>query len=306
MTVCATASPWRISFENCRCSWNRSSWGWNLKICLFSENFSIFIAHHQGRYEGVKGHNSPGAESLRGAKSSNNVISTSFSTVHLLPTDLRFEHRGVKLVSCPRRHLTSLRLCTSRLSSQNGEICLQKYLPISGKLSTTNYLNKMLLIQSHLTTEITWRSKKGILFRKQAQLFLSPERNAWGTRRDKHTKKFENKNYADTSPWKVLIASQAHLTMVRQYFSTSQRETWSLQWVNDHLLILSIFCTKHDYIAVTQFQKFCTVGWKKIIRDRRFYWSIKASDFVLSWTIVKNCCWKVWGSSVAIFSIVYS
>jgi len=27
-------------------------------------------------------------------------------------------------------------------SSQNGEICLQKYLPISGKLSITNYLKQ--------------------------------------------------------------------------------------------------------------------------------------------------------------------
>jgi len=29
---------------------------------------------------------------------------------------------------------------TSRLSNQNGEICLQKYPRISGKLSITNYL----------------------------------------------------------------------------------------------------------------------------------------------------------------------
>jgi len=33
-----------IAFENCRCSWNRSSWRSDLKICLFSENFPIFIA----------------------------------------------------------------------------------------------------------------------------------------------------------------------------------------------------------------------------------------------------------------------
>ena len=65
-----------------------------------------------------------------------------FKTVHLLPKNLRFEHVGTKLVSFPRRHLTSLRPCTSRLSSQNGEICLQKYLHISGKLSITNYLTQ--------------------------------------------------------------------------------------------------------------------------------------------------------------------
>jgi len=37
------------------------------------------------------------------------------------------------------------------------------------------------------------------------------------------------------------------------FFSTSQRETWSLQWVNDQILIHSIFCTKRGYIALTQF-----------------------------------------------------
>jgi len=31
---------------------------------------------------------------------------------------------------------------TSRLSNQNGEICLQKYPPISGKVSITNYFLK--------------------------------------------------------------------------------------------------------------------------------------------------------------------
>jgi len=33
------------------------------------------------------------------------------STAHLLPKDARFEHGGAKLVSCPGRHLTSLRPC---------------------------------------------------------------------------------------------------------------------------------------------------------------------------------------------------
>jgi len=45
-------------------------------------------------------------------KSPNNVISTFFHTVHLLPKDLKFEHAGAKLPSCPGRYLTSLRICT--------------------------------------------------------------------------------------------------------------------------------------------------------------------------------------------------
>jgi len=53
-----------------------------------------------------------GAESLQWApKSPNNVASTFFNTVCLLPEDLRFEHGGAKLASCPGRCLTSLRPC---------------------------------------------------------------------------------------------------------------------------------------------------------------------------------------------------
>jgi len=37
-------------------------------------------------------------------KTPNNVASNFFNTVHLVPKDLRFEHRRAKLVSCPGRH----------------------------------------------------------------------------------------------------------------------------------------------------------------------------------------------------------
>jgi len=43
------------------------------------------------------------------SKSHNNVACTSFSTAHLLAKHLRFEHGIAKLVSCPGRHLTSVR-----------------------------------------------------------------------------------------------------------------------------------------------------------------------------------------------------
>ena len=47
---------------------------------------------------------------MRGApKSPNIVTSTFFNAIDLLPKDLRFEHWGARLVSCPGRHLTSLR-----------------------------------------------------------------------------------------------------------------------------------------------------------------------------------------------------
>jgi len=37
--------PCHIMFENCTCSWNRSSWRSDLKMCLFSDHFPFFITH---------------------------------------------------------------------------------------------------------------------------------------------------------------------------------------------------------------------------------------------------------------------
>jgi len=51
-------------------------------------------------------------EWLRGAlKSPNNVASSFFNTIHLLPKDVECEPRGAKLASCPGRHLTLLHPC---------------------------------------------------------------------------------------------------------------------------------------------------------------------------------------------------
>ena len=41
-------------------------------------------------------------------KSPNNVTSTFFIAVNMLPKGLKFKHGGAKLASCPGRHLTSL------------------------------------------------------------------------------------------------------------------------------------------------------------------------------------------------------
>jgi len=41
-----------------------------------------------------------------GAKTPNNVTSSFFNTVHLLPENLIFEHGGARLASYPGRHLT--------------------------------------------------------------------------------------------------------------------------------------------------------------------------------------------------------
>jgi len=59
-------------------------------------------------------HNQGGNEESRGAQyrdKSQQCRKYFFNTVHLLPKDLRIEHRGAKFVSCPGRHLTSVRPC---------------------------------------------------------------------------------------------------------------------------------------------------------------------------------------------------
>jgi len=100
-----------------------------------------------------------------------------FKTVHLFPKDLRFEHGGAKLVSCPRRHLILLHPCTERLSSQNGKICWQKYLPTSGKLSIINYLKENAVdYWSHLTIENNLKVEKRYTTSKTSTTFPPPQK----------------------------------------------------------------------------------------------------------------------------------
>jgi len=81
---------------------------------------------------------------------------------------LRFEHGGSNLVSYPRRRLTSLRPYTSRLFSQIGEICLQKYLSIrqtiNHKLFNLIYLfisrHEVHSMNTHTLQNAGWKKKQ--------------------------------------------------------------------------------------------------------------------------------------------------
>jgi len=60
-------------------------------------------------------------------KSPNNVASASFNTAHLFQKDLRFEHEGAKLASCPGRHLTSVHPCMHGRRLNGGtKLCMVK------------------------------------------------------------------------------------------------------------------------------------------------------------------------------------
>jgi len=81
----------------------------------------------------------------RTPKSPNNVAITFFNTVHLLPNDLRFEHGGAKLVSCPGLHLTSVRPCHLHITVATSDV---KHV-----LFYTNHLCTRLLESESSSTE---------------------------------------------------------------------------------------------------------------------------------------------------------
>jgi len=67
------------------------------------------------------------------------------------------------------------------LSSQSGEICLQKYLPVSGKLSTTSYLKQNAVDnRSHLTMENNLKVEKRYIISKTSTTFPPPKNKRLG------------------------------------------------------------------------------------------------------------------------------
>ena len=212
-------------FENYRCSWNRSSLSSDLKICLISVHFPIFIAHHQGWKEGGT---IPRAPNHCGGPKSHNVISTFFNTIHYF------------------RKTPAHQDCLAKMA----KIVYKNTCP-----SVANYLNKILLIcQSHLTTDNNLKIEKNVYY------FENKHNVPYSTKKTLEVR--VETNIPKTSkaiimlalcPGRCLLHHKGIENHIRQYFSTSQRETLSLQWVIDKLLIHSIYWTKRDYIAVTQF-----------------------------------------------------
>ena len=100
----------------------------------FRENVRFLLHNTRDVTRGARGTIPRGPNHCGGPNTHNNVISTFFKTIHLLPKDLSFEQRDAERISFPRRHLTSLRPCTSWLSSQNSAIYLQNTCP-----SVANY-----------------------------------------------------------------------------------------------------------------------------------------------------------------------
>jgi len=86
---------------------------WNVWIVSKSEKRLLSSCRgvtREGKGTQFPGHYG-GAESMRGRRKIS-TMSHVLPSVHLLPKDLRFDHGGAKLASCPGLHLTSLRPCT--------------------------------------------------------------------------------------------------------------------------------------------------------------------------------------------------
>jgi len=88
-----------------------------------------------------RGKNTPAAKSLPGrlittggASNPNSITSAFFNTVHLLPKDLRFEHAGAKVASCPGRHLT-------RYASAALAICLKLFFGCASFLNRASVIS---------------------------------------------------------------------------------------------------------------------------------------------------------------------
>jgi len=106
----------------------------------------------QVRNEGGKGAQFPCRRITMGVpQSPNNVRNTFFNTVHLLPKDLRFEHRGAKAASCPGGHLTSFHPCCYGSSRTNSASLAQQCLFfVHASFYTAQYkTTKLTTISSH-------------------------------------------------------------------------------------------------------------------------------------------------------------
>jgi len=75
------------------------------------------------------------------------------------------------------------------LSNQNGEICLQNYLSISGKLSITNNLKQNAVdYRNHLTIENNLKVEKKVYYFENKHNFPSPQKRLGYAQRQTYQK----------------------------------------------------------------------------------------------------------------------
>jgi len=112
------------------------------KFAYFRKIFRFSLNNIRDVTKGRRGHNPPSAESLLETKKSQQCHKHFFQNSIFASGRPQVPTKGRQTCFLPQAPSNLLTPCTSRLSSQNGESCLQKYLPISGKLSIPNYLKQ--------------------------------------------------------------------------------------------------------------------------------------------------------------------
>ena len=111
--------------------------------------------HCRGVTRAVRVAQFPGRRiNMGGAENPNSITSAFFNAMHLIPKDLRFEHGGAKVASCPGRHLTSLRLgCTGSMPETGFWLCKLPESCVSYKFSIA-FLFSLLLFLSKLPSNL--------------------------------------------------------------------------------------------------------------------------------------------------------
>jgi len=125
-----------------------------------------------------------GTESLRGGKKSQQCHTHIFQNSTLAserPQVRTWGRQACFLPQAPSNLVTPLHIT---IVYQNGEICLQKYLPISDKLSITNFLRQIVVdyYRSYLTIENNLQVEKRYTISKTSTTFPLPQKRlgyAW-------------------------------------------------------------------------------------------------------------------------------
>jgi len=141
--------PCLIVFENCRCSWRS-----NLKICLLSEYFPIFIAWHQRRNEGGKGARFLGAESLREAKKFQQCHEHFFSKQYICFRKTSGSNMGWQtcfVLQAPSNLVMSIHDAHHDCLAKMAKFVYINTRPLVANYQSQNFWNKMLLI-----VEVVW------------------------------------------------------------------------------------------------------------------------------------------------------
>ena len=264
------------------------------KFVCFQKIFP-FLLHNTRDITRGKGGTIPGRGITAGANKPNNVISTFFQNRTYASKRPQIRTCGRQTCILPQHassnFVTLSAQCTSRLSSQNGEICLQNTCP-----SVANYQSQNVLKQnavdcwSRLNIENILNVEKRCIMSKTSTTLPTPK-TAWGTRRDKHTKKLESNNYAGTLSCKVLIASQGYWKWSDNIFPrhSGKREVCSESMTK--FSPIQFFYETRLYRGNAISEILCS-RLKKIIRDSKLL--VVKKHLVSCWAelLSKSRCWQ--------------